>query len=51
MTHLPYILSSYGLTAIAALWLSIALRLRLKRARARLAGLERAARAQERRSP
>lgn len=41
MTHLPYILASYGLAAVIALTLSIGAALRLKKARIRLAALER----------
>lgn len=41
MTHLPYILASYGLAALIALTLSIGAALRLKKARMRLAVLER----------
>nr|WP_298796677.1 heme exporter protein CcmD [uncultured Acetobacter sp.] len=41
MTHLPYILASYGLAALIALALSIGAALRLKQARMRLAVLER----------
>ena len=40
MTHLPYIVASYGLAAIMALVLSLGAALRLKRDRARLAALE-----------
>lgn len=41
MTHLPYILASYGLATLIALVLSIGAALRLKQARTRLAVLER----------
>ncbi|GBQ06136.1 MULTISPECIES: hypothetical protein [Acetobacter] len=41
MTHLPYILASYGLATVIALTLSIGAALRLKKARMRLAVLER----------
>ncbi|MFT9257105.1 MAG: heme exporter protein CcmD [Acetobacter sp.] len=41
MTHLPYILASYGLAAIMALTLAIGAALRLRRDKARLAALER----------
>ncbi|WP_143296283.1 heme exporter protein CcmD [Acetobacter okinawensis] len=40
MTHLPYIVASYGLATVMALVLSIGAALRLRRARARLAALE-----------
>lgn len=40
MTHLPYILASYGLAAIMALVLSLGAAFRLRRDRARLAALE-----------
>ncbi|MBO1323860.1 hypothetical protein K2X14_01665 [Acetobacter sp. TBRC 12305] len=41
MTHLPYILASYGLATAMALTLSIGAALRLRRDRARLDALER----------
>lgn len=41
MTHLPYILASYGLFAGLAIVLTVNAALRLKTARARLALLER----------
>ncbi|MGO3518761.1 MAG: heme exporter protein CcmD, partial [Acetobacter cibinongensis] len=41
MTHLPYILASYGLFAGLAIALTVNATLRLKTARARLALLER----------
>ncbi|WP_173577201.1 hypothetical protein [Acetobacter fallax] len=40
MTHLPYIITSYGLAIGLALFLSIGAALRLRRDRARLAALE-----------
>lgn len=40
MTHLPYILASYGLALGVALVLSIGAALRLRRDRVRLAALE-----------
>lgn len=40
MTHLPYIVASYGLATVMALVLSVGAALRLKRDRARLARLE-----------
>ncbi|QEO16490.1 heme exporter protein CcmD [Acetobacter vaccinii] len=43
MTHLPYILASYGLAAAMAIVLSLGAALRLRRARARLAALEQTA--------
>ncbi|GEN64376.1 hypothetical protein [Acetobacter oeni] len=40
MTHLPYIIASYGLAFGLALFLSVGAALRLRRDRARLAALE-----------
>ena len=41
MTHLPYIAGAYGLTLAVAAWLWISASLRLRRARRRLAAVER----------
>ena len=45
MTHLPYIIAAYGLTLGVAIVLSVNAALRLRRARARLATIERPGRA------
>ncbi|MBV1833671.1 heme exporter protein CcmD [Novacetimonas pomaceti] len=41
MTHLPYIIAAYGLTLVVAVTLSLNAAIRLRRARARLATIER----------
>ena len=40
MTHLPYIVGSYGMALGLAVWLGVAARLRTSRARLRLAALD-----------
>ncbi|GBQ88742.1 hypothetical protein AA13595_2469 [Gluconacetobacter johannae DSM 13595] len=45
MTHLPYIAAAYGLTIGLAVLLGATAALRLRRARARLAAIDRPARA------
>ncbi len=40
MTHLPYIVASYGLTAGVALWLSIGVAWRTRMARRRLLAVD-----------
>ena len=40
MTHAPWIAGSYGLAAAVVLWLAAGARLRLRRARRRLAALD-----------
>lgn len=40
MTHLPFIAAAYGLTLAVASWLTLAVALRTRRARARLAVLD-----------
>lgn len=40
MTHLPFIMASYGLTIVVVGWLSVDCVLRTRRARARLAAID-----------
>jgi heme exporter protein D len=40
MTHLPYIVASYGLTVLVAGWLSLDAWSRTRKARARLAAID-----------
>lgn len=40
MTHLPYIVASYGLTVLVVGWLSIDAWLRMSRARKKLAAID-----------
>ena len=40
MTHLPYIVGAYGLTALLGGWFSLGAWLRTRRARRRLAALD-----------
>ncbi|GBQ25108.1 hypothetical protein ACLRDC_00875 [Gluconacetobacter sacchari] len=51
MTHLPYIAAAYGLTVGLAVLLGTSAALRLRRARARLAAVERPARATRTNAP
>ncbi|MBB2196126.1 MAG: heme exporter protein CcmD [Gluconacetobacter sp.] len=46
MTHLPYIVAAYGMTIGLAVILGTGAALRLRRARARLAAIERPSRAE-----